>query len=106
MYIDEARELCEAYFRGCDESGRHYTRAGLMVALGADEETWAKWRGKKGLRGVLDLAMARVRDDLEQRDDKMALSLIGKPPYGGEEAEGGALRVVFGDGGDVREYGE
>lgn len=105
MKLEQAKELCEAYFRGCDEAGRHYSRAGLMVALGADEELWNRWRQRRGLRNVLDLAMARVRDDLEQRSDKMALSLIGKPPYGGEEPETETLRVVFGDGGDVREYG-
>ena len=105
MTIEKAKELCEGYFRTCDEGGRHYTRAGLMVALGADEETWAAWRKRRGLRGVLDLAMARVRDNLEQREDKMALSLIGKPPYGGEDTQGETLRVVFGDGGAVTEYG-
>lgn len=105
MTIERAKELCETYFQTCDQSERHYTRAGLMVALGADEETWARWRAHRGLRAVLDLAMARVRDDLEQREDKMALSLIGKPPYADETAEGGTLRVVFGDGGAVTEYG-
>lgn len=105
VYKTRLLDLCEGYFARCDEQGKHYSRPGLMVALGADEETWKKWRRQKGLRSVLDLAMARIRDDLEQRDDKMALSLIGKAPYGGEEETSGTLRVVFGDGGSVEDYG-
>lgn len=97
--------LCEDYFEKCAETGRYCSQAGLMVALDADWEVWERWRKNKRLRGVLDLALARVRDDLEQRSDKMALSLLEKP-YGKETpGRGGQITVVFGDGGRVEDYG-
>ena len=94
----EARS--QAYFDACDQTGRRYTRPGLLVALGITEATAQAWLGKRGGRAeVLRRGLLRVMDDLEQRDDAKSLFLLKQPCYGGyrdkpeDTGGGGALEV-------------
>ncbi len=100
------RRKCEEYFRACDEEGRRYTLAGLKLALGADEEEWSRLTGDPALRDIFQLAVARIQDSLEQREDQMALYLRRQSEYGGGRGAGAAvIQVRFGDGGSLEEYG-
>lgn len=106
--IQELERRGCAYFDGCDAAGRRYTRPGLLVALGIDEETAQAWLAdrsgkRRGEAEVLRRGLLRVVDDLEQREDAKSLFLLKQPCYGGyrdkpeEGGKGGAVdvRVCF-----------
>lgn len=83
---EELEVLCGRYFDHCDETGRKYTKPGLVLHLGLPEETFDAWlRDEDGKytehSGVLKRAMIRMRDDLEQRNDTMSLFRLKQPCY-------------------------
>jgi len=110
LSLEEARERIEGYFLLCQQEKRRPTRPGLRAALELREEELAACeRGDKGfeeLRGVVCLAMDRVRDELEQGSGNVNLFLLKQPCYGGYtdkaggEERGGPVevKVVFGRG--------
>ncbi len=105
-----ARRICREYFEGCDREEKRYTVAGLRMAFGADGDKWDQMMEDAQVRPVLDLALDRIRDSLEQRADQMAVAQLRQPEFGGkrsEKEEGGQVAVIllFGDGGKLEEYG-
>ncbi len=107
---ERARRVCREYFAACDREDRRYTVAGLRMAFGADGAKWDGMMADEKVRPILDLALDKIRDSLEQRADQMAVAQLRQPEFGkkrAEKDEGGkaVLEVVFGDGGKLEEYG-
>lgn len=101
------RRKLREYFDRCDAEGKKYTYPGLRVALGATEKTLEAWRRDKSLGPDIELALAKIRDGLEQREDQMALYLRrqeGAKEEKEEKAEG-TIRVYFETPEDGGEYG-
>lgn len=102
------RRVCREYFERCDREGRRYTVAGLKLALEVDEALWQEMLGEKGVKSILEMALSRIRDSLEQREDRMAVVQLGQPEFNGKGKAAvleGKVKVVFGDGEDVGVYG-
>lgn len=104
-----ARRLCREYFASCDREGKRYTVAGLRMAFGADGSKWDEIMGDEQIRPILDLALDRIRDSLEQRADQMAVVQLRQPEFGERRAEKEygrmGIEVVFRDGGRLEDYG-
>ncbi len=105
-----AQQVCRGYFAACGREGKRYTVAGLRMAFRADGEKWGALMEDPQVRPVLDLALDKIRDSLEQRADQMAVAQLRQPEFGKKRAdkdEGGKveLEVVFGDGGVLEDYG-
>ncbi len=105
-----SRQICKEYFAACDREGKRYTVAGLRMAFRADGGKWEELMNDPQARPVLDRALDKIRDSLEQRADQMAVAQLRQPEFGkkrAEKDEGGKveLEVVFGDGGKLEEYG-
>lgn len=107
---ERARRICREYFDACDREDKRYTVAGLRMAFGADGAKWAGMMADEKVRPVLDLALDKIRDSLEQRADQMAVAQLRQPEFGKrrtEKDEGSTVsfEVVFGDGGKLEDYG-
>lgn len=61
-----ARKQIEAYFERCRKEGRRCTLPGLKVALEAGEAQWSRLCADRLLRRELELAVARIQDEVEQ----------------------------------------
>lgn len=98
------RRKIREYFAQCDEEGKKYTQPGLQVALGVDEKTLAEWSRDRYLGADMELARAKIRDALEQREDQMAVYLRRQDSAArGEGAP--ELTVYFEREEDLAEYG-
>lgn len=100
-----ARKRMRAYFEQCDAEGKKYTYPGLQVALGVDGKTLEEWSRDKYLGPDIELARAKVRDALEQREDQMAVYLRRQDSAAGA-AEALGLVVYFEEPEDLKRYGE
>lgn len=98
------RRKMGAYFEQCDQEGKKYTYPGLQVALGVSREVMEEWSRDRKLGRDLELARAKIRDGLEQREDQMALFLRRQDREPTEELAG--TKVFFEREGDVGEYGK
>lgn len=98
------RKKIRAYFEECDSQGKKYTYPGLQVALGVKGEVMEEWSRDSSLGPDMELAKARIRDGLEQREDQMALFLRRQDsgPGGGQTVE---TRVYFETAEDLEDYG-
>lgn len=98
------RRQMREYFAKCDREGKKYTHAGLQVALGASAKTLEEWSHDKRLGPDIELARAKIRDALEQREDQMAVYLR-RQESAGESGQGLGVLIYFEKPEDVKDYG-
>lgn len=67
MSAKRLREIAEGYFTECEEKGRFPTEAGLMLALGMNEEDYERCWDRPDRRRVLEAARLRRMDWLENQ---------------------------------------
>ena len=101
------KERCEAYFRACDENGRRYTRPGLAVFLDLTPAELTRVEGGtfgENRAAVIQKAMARMSDALQQRTDSVAAALLRQKVYSPEDSgAGNRLEILVRM--DEQEYG-
>ena len=112
---EELEGRCGEYFARCEEDGRKSTRPGLMLALGLTEERFSAWLCNEEGRypeesEVLQRAMLRMRDELEQRSDTKSVFLLKQRCYGGYtdrpgEETGREVKIAVTFGGSAEKPG-
>lgn len=108
---DELETRIDQYFDRCHEQDKRVTWPGLAVALGLSTETLRVWmldeEGKyKAVSAAVKKASDRMSDEIQQRNDPMAIFQLKQQCYGGytdkrEQEHGQTLKinVSFGNSG-------
>lgn len=108
---DELETRIDQYFDRCHEQDKRVTWPGLAVALGLSTETLRVWmldeEGKyKAVSAAIKKASDRMSDEIQQRNDPMAIFLLKQQCYGGytdkreqERDQTLKINVSFGDSG-------
>ena len=105
IHYDNLKAKCDKYFDDCANhlpKPRKPTRPGLCLALGVTVEQLAMMEAGKVAYGqfvkkAIEEALLRIRDDLEQRIDNMAIFSLKQAHYGGysdkQTETGGGLTI-------------
>lgn len=95
-YRAQKRKRIKEYFERCKKEKRRCTISGLKAALEVGEERWKELCQDQYMKRDMELAIARIQDELEQRGDTMAV-MLRKELGQAAKPEGGSLSVGFGE---------